>query len=111
MGALCSGGKIEPRKHSTKELFAAFSRIATKKENKQFVLLDKEAQKLLDKKMKDKNSVFTSSESILLLSNLVEVGLTNAKTTFKKDLLIVIGNTGAGKSTCVNFLLGCEMER
>lgn len=27
-----------------------------------------------------------------------------------KDIMLVIGNTGAGKSTLINYLLGCEME-
>ena len=28
-----------------------------------------------------------------------------------KDLVIVIGNTGAGKSTTINYLIGCDMYR
>ena len=41
----------------------------------------------------------------------IQHGLVNARRGKGKELLMVIGNTGAGKSTMINYLHGCIMER
>jgi energy-coupling factor transporter ATP-binding protein EcfA2 len=51
----------------------------------------------------------SESDSISLLTLCVSEGAENAKQVEGKEALMVIGNTGAGKSTFVNYLLGCEM--
>ena len=40
----------------------------------------------------------------------IDYGVAQAKRASGQDLVIVIGNTGAGKSTFVNLLEGCELE-
>jgi hypothetical protein len=68
-----------------------------------------EARALLSKKLADPNHALSDQESITLLTSCVSDGVENAKQVAGKEAVIVIGNTGAGKSTFVNYLLGCEM--
>lgn len=50
-------------------------------------------------------------EKMQLYSWLVNAGLERAKLIEGRDIVIVIGETGSGKSTLVNFLLGCTMKQ
>jgi energy-coupling factor transporter ATP-binding protein EcfA2 len=68
-----------------------------------------EAKVLLSKKLANPNHTLSDQESIVLLTSCVSDGVENAKQVAGKEAVIVIGNTGAGKSTFVNYLLGCEM--
>jgi putative ribosome biogenesis GTPase RsgA len=43
------------------------------------------------------------------MRNLFEEGISKILNAESKDGVIVIGNTGAGKSTLINYLLGCKM--
>jgi hypothetical protein len=67
------------------------------------------ASALLSKKLANPNHALSDQESIVLLTSCVSDGVENAKQVAGKEAVIVIGNTGAGKSTFVNYLLGCEM--
>ena len=67
------------------------------------------ARSLLKKMLADPMCLLSESESIALLTLCVSDGAENAKKIADKDAVIVIGNTGAGKSTFVNYLLGCDM--
>ena len=49
-------------------------------------------------------------QKIECLSSCVRVGMAQAEMAKDRNLLMVIGNTGAGKSTLVNYLAGCQME-
>jgi len=61
-------------------------------------------------KLADPTKVLSESESIALLAWCVSDRVDNATKIAGKDaVVIVIGNTGAGKSTFVNYLLGCDM--
>ena len=51
----------------------------------------------------------SASESIDLLNMYIAEGLTNARRLTGKEAIVVLGNTGAGKSTFLNYLMGCEM--
>lgn len=46
-----------------------------------------------------------------ILSELLTGGFNLVGHFKEKDLVLVIGNTGAGKSTMINYLLGCPMKR
>jgi energy-coupling factor transporter ATP-binding protein EcfA2 len=70
---------------------------------------DSVLQELLRRKLEDPACVLSDTESIALLTYCVAAGAGNAKQIAGKGSVIVIGNTGAGKSTFVNYLLGCEM--
>jgi energy-coupling factor transporter ATP-binding protein EcfA2 len=64
---------------------------------------------LLARKLADPECVLSESESIALLTFCVARGVEHAKKVKDKEAVIVIGTTGAGKSTFVNYLLGCTM--
>ncbi len=51
----------------------------------------------------------TLEEKIACFDHLVRSGERAALAAKNKDIVIFIGNTGAGKSTLINFLYGCEM--
>jgi hypothetical protein len=71
--------------------------------------LRKEASALLAKKLASPAYVLSESESIVLLTSCVSDGVANAQQIEGKEAVIVLGNTGAGKSTFVNYMLGCEL--
>ena len=52
----------------------------------------------------------TVTQSITLLAACLKIGEERSTKTTAKDITIVIGNTGAGKSSLVNYLAGCKMK-
>lgn len=58
-----------------------------------------------------KNLELTVQESIACLQNCIQMGQKDALKAKGSDLLLVLGNTGSGKSTTVNYLHGCTMEQ
>jgi hypothetical protein len=56
------------------------------------------------------HATFTIAESIDIISECLEQGNCNANQIRGQEALFVIGNTGAGKSTTVNYLCGCKMQ-
>jgi predicted GTPase len=66
-------------------------------------------QLILKKKLDDPTSRLSNSESISLIDFCISEGLEKANSITGKTAVILIGNTGAGKSTFVNYVLGCEM--
>lgn len=66
---------------------------------------------LLTKKLKEPSAKLSSTESIALLTHCIQLGKLEAEKARGKDLIVFIGNTGAGKSTFVNYLYGCTMQR
>jgi energy-coupling factor transporter ATP-binding protein EcfA2 len=67
-------------------------------------------QDILNTKLNDPDAVLTSNQSIALVNHCATLGEHNAVQAADKEVLIVLGNTGAGKSTTVNYLMGCEMK-
>jgi predicted GTPase len=53
--------------------------------------------------------MLTPDDSIKLLTQCVQYGKRETKKAEGKNMIIFIGNTGAGKSTTVNYLYGCTM--
>ena len=64
---------------------------------------------LIERKLKEPQCQLSVEESLDLLTTCVRYGNANAEKIAEKDAVIVIGNTGAGKSTFVNYLSGCTM--
>ena len=65
---------------------------------------------MVDLKIKTPNLELSIEDSIGLLAHCIRVGLVEASKAHEKDVIIFIGNTGAGKSTTINYLYGCTME-
>ena len=65
---------------------------------------------LIAERLEDPKKSFTPSDQIKLLTDCVRYGRVNAEAMSGKDAVIILGNTGAGKSTFINYLAGCELE-
>ena len=69
-----------------------------------------EACPLIARTLANPQHPLTLDESIELLTTCIAYGRERAKKLSGKQAIIVIGNTGAGKSTLVNYLSGCTMR-
>jgi energy-coupling factor transporter ATP-binding protein EcfA2 len=66
---------------------------------------------LISQKLKSPMIEFENVESsITLLQTCIAYGEARAEEMKGKDSVIIIGNTGAGKSTTINYLAGCTMR-
>ena len=72
---------------------------------------DIELAEIVLRKLDDAGLVLSEDESLEVLLSCIQYGQAKARRGEGKDLLMVIGNTGAGKSTLINFIHGCDMER
>src|SRR5690348_7604266 len=70
-----------------------------------------ELENLLKLKLDKPDYQLTSEQSIDLLMHCIERGTKETQKAKGKEIVAVIGNTGAGKSTFINYLYGCEMLR
>ena len=61
-------------------------------------------------KLANPGKKLTQKESVAVLREILTKGRENAQQVQGTEVICVIGNTGAGKSTMVNFLCGAEME-
>lgn len=72
----------------------------------------RENQALLKAKLDDPSHPLTSEQSLALLAECILQGEAEArKVNGLKDVVICIGGARAGKSTLVNYLFGCKMQR
>ena len=67
-------------------------------------------QEILDRKLNDPQAVLTPNQGITLMAHCAQLGEQNATTVQPKEACLTMGNTGAGKSTTVNCLVGCRMS-
>ena len=65
---------------------------------------------LVRQKLEDPNLDLTMDQSLECLDSCIKMGEAAVHKTKGKQVLAVIGNTGSGKSTLINFLHGCDME-
>ena len=66
---------------------------------------------LIATRLRNSEKGFTRSDQISLLVDCVRYGRINAEKISEKDAVIVLGNTGAGKSTFINYIAGCQLEK
>ena len=69
-----------------------------------------QGESALKRMLAEPHATFTIAESIDIISECLEQGNCNANQIRGQEALFVIGNTGAGKSTTVNYLCGCKMQ-
>ncbi len=62
-------------------------------------------------KLRTPSQVLNIEESLAVLNNCLDIGEKRAESARDKDLVVFMGNTGSGKSTAINYLVGCEMEK
>ena len=67
-------------------------------------------EEILEKKLNNPEAILTPSPSISLINYCTQLGEQNAAYVAEKTVSIFVGNTGAGKSTTLNALLGCQMK-
>ena len=66
---------------------------------------------LVDRKLANPDLKMSEDESQKVLLACIKSGAMCAVAAHGKQAIILLGNTGAGKSTCCNYLHGCTMER
>ena len=67
-------------------------------------------QELLERKLNNPDMVLTPDQSIPVMSYGAQLGEQSAASAANKTVAMVVGNTGAGKSTSSNAWLGCRMK-
>jgi flagellar biosynthesis GTPase FlhF len=67
-------------------------------------------QEILNTKFQSPDVELTLNQSISLVNHCATLGEHNAAQAANKEVVMALGNTGAGKSTTVNCLMGCKMQ-
>ncbi|MCU0318016.1 MAG: hypothetical protein MUC61_01580, partial [Amoebophilaceae bacterium] len=67
-------------------------------------------QDILATKLDDPHYELSPAESISLIEHCARLSGGSAAHANGKEVTLVLGNTGAGKSTFLNCLMGCEMK-
>jgi len=78
-----------------------------KKEEGDHVL---ELPEIVLRKLENAALSLSEEDSLKVLLACIQYGLVKARKGEDKELLMVIGNTGAGKSTLINYLHGCKFQ-
>ena len=77
---------------------------------RQVVLEDPRLDEILMSRLQPEPRKLDEEESINLICELVKIGREWAMKSQDQDIVVILGNTGCGKSTFINWLLGAEME-
>lgn len=74
-------------------------------------MLPERVQTILGKGFANREAFLSEDDSLSVLSACVEIGQRRAEVVKGKAAVIVTGNTGAGKSTFVNYMMKCTLEK
>ena len=66
---------------------------------------------LVEQKLTDPDMSLTIQESLQCLDHCIRLGKRGAQKAQGADVLVVLGHTGAGKSTFANYVHGCTLVR
>ncbi|MHA7877340.1 MAG: hypothetical protein ACX93T_00220 [Bacteroidota bacterium] len=72
--------------------------------------MEETPQEILERKLENPSVELTSDQSITLIDHCTELGERNADNATGKVVAMTVGNTGVGKSTFLNCLVGCKMK-
>ena len=72
---------------------------------------DSDDDSFIQRKIQEPNLTLDTMQQLQCLMSCVGLGQKQAFKATDKDIVIFVGNTGAGKSTIINYLHGCEFER
>src|SRR3569623_1183999 len=67
-------------------------------------------QDLLNMKLANPHQELSARQSISLINHCAQLGEQNTASAAGREVVMVMGITGAGKSTTINALMGCQME-
>ena len=76
-----------------------------------FEKLPERVQGIIARGLANRAVSLSEEDSLAVLTACIELGLWNAELAEGSIAVMVVGNTGAGKSTLINFLLKCVMEK
>lgn len=88
------------------EDFEEFKKNQEKENKKRMEDLDKKKQRLNEIEKQEKKQSEDSLKNIIQHINILKF-----EKLKKKDLIVLLGNTGSGKSIIINFLLGSKLEK
>ena len=76
-----------------------------------FAKLPVRVQSIIGKGLANRSTNLSEDDSLAVLTSCIDIGVERAGLALKKTAVVVVGNTGAGKSTFVNYILKCAMEK
>ena len=82
-----------------------------KKKDAKLTRLTTKVKDIVDVVLANPRTPLKPEEKLDVLAGCVNMGSVEAQKAQGKSVCIVIGNTGAGKSTLANFVFGCTMEQ
>ena len=71
--------------------------------------MEDDPQEILEMKLNNPQTELTPTQSVFLLGHCVALGEQNAATVANKSAITTLGETGIGKSTSINYWMGCDM--
>ena len=79
--------------------------------NEMYDEADREVWELVQRKLTNANSQMRSEQNLAVLMHCIDMGEAAAGKAEGKAIVILVGNTGSGKSTFVNILHDCKMKQ
>ena len=76
-----------------------------------FSKLPERVQAIIGKGLNKYSGSLSEDDSLDILTACIEIGVERAEMAVGKTAVMVVGNTGAGKSTFVNYILKCVFEK
>lgn len=70
-----------------------------------------EMSELAKRKLEDLDLKLSPDQQVDLIKEYLDFGRGRVRDAKDKDLVVILGNTGAAKSTTLNYLSGCQLEQ
>jgi len=76
-----------------------------------FGMLPERVQAIIGEGLANRTCPLSEDDSLAVLTECIDIGVGRAEKAMGKTAVVVVGNTGAGKSTFVNYILKCILEK